>query len=250
MSEHQGLNRQGHRAENPQDLQRPKARRRNLVFDTPQRIHISYYTDPLCCWSWAFEEPWRKLLDEFDDSIEYRYVMCGMIPDWKSYNDPMNSVSKPIQMGPVWMHAAEVTQVKMKHSIWFEDPPSSSYPSCIAVKTAALQSEAAADKLLSLIRKALMEEGKNVSRQEVLFELAAQIDGDNFNLGKFLNDWKEQKGIGAFRDDVKTAKFHNIGRYPTLTFTNKKGQGMMITGYRPYETLRDSFLFASAELRR
>jgi predicted DsbA family dithiol-disulfide isomerase len=138
----------------------------------------------------------------------------------------------------------------MKHSIWFEDPPSSSYPSCIAVKTAGLQSDSAADKLLSLIRKALMEDGKNVSRQEVLFELAAHMDGDNFSLSKFMDDWKKKKGIDAFRDDVKKAKFHNIGRYPTLTFTNKKGEGMMITGYRPYAALRDSFLFASAELNK
>ena len=214
----------------------------------PDRIRVSYYTDPLCCWSWAFEEQWRKLLDEFGDSIEYRYVMCGMIPDWKSYNDPMNSVCKPIQMGPVWMHASEVTQVKMKHSIWFEDPPSSSYPSCLAVKTAGLQSDSAADKLLSLIRKALMEQGKNVARTEVLFDIVKQIETENFDMDRFFSDWKKQRGIDSFREDVKKAKFHNIGRYPTLTFTNAKGKGIMITGYRPYRVLRDAFLFANREL--
>jgi putative protein-disulfide isomerase len=172
-----------------------------------------------------------------------------MIADWKSYNDPMNSVSKPIQMGPVWMHASEVTQVKMKHSIWFEDPPSSSYPACIAVRTAGLQSELAADKCLTLIRKALMEEGMNVSRQDVLFDIVQQMDAPNFSISKFSSDWKQQRGIEAFRDDIKKARFHNIGRYPTLTFSNPHGKGIMITGYRPYAALRDAFLFACSELK-
>ena len=24
-------------------------------------LSIEYYTDPLCCWSWAFEPQWRRL---------------------------------------------------------------------------------------------------------------------------------------------------------------------------------------------
>ena len=46
------------------------------------RVEITFYTDPLCCWSWAFEPQWRRLQYEFQDRIIYRYVMSGLLPGW------------------------------------------------------------------------------------------------------------------------------------------------------------------------
>lgn len=201
------------------------------------RIKIEFYTDPLCCWSWAFEKQWQQFVAEFRDSITYEYIMGGMIPHWQNYNDPVNSVSKPIQMGPIWMHASEVTQVKMKYSIWHEDPPSSSYPACIAVKTARLQSAEAAEKYLYEIRRALMDEGLNIAKQEVLLDAAKKLDADSLDFDLFLKDWNEGRGKEAFRQDLQKAKYHSIGRFPTLTFQNQEGKGVLITGYRPYDIL-------------
>ena len=61
------------------------------------RLIVHYYTDPLCCWSWAFEKTWQQFQDEFGDKISVQYILCGMIPDWKTYNDPMNNVSPAIE---------------------------------------------------------------------------------------------------------------------------------------------------------
>jgi putative protein-disulfide isomerase len=209
------------------------------VHDAGQ-VNIEFYTDPLCCWSWAFEKHWRALLQQHSN-IQYRYVMCGMIQDWKTYSDPMNSVFKPIQMGPVWMHASEVTATKMKYSIWHDDPPTSSYPACIAVKTAGLQSSIAEEKLLFLLRKALMEDGKNISKPEVILAVAHQLDVDGFDILRFERDWLAGKGKENFKTDMKQAKYHNIGRYPTLTFSKNGGAGIMIVGYRPLEALQQAF---------
>jgi putative protein-disulfide isomerase len=204
------------------------------------QIKITFYTDPLCCWSWAFEPQWKKLLDNHGNEIQYEYVMGGLIPNWQTYNDPLNSVSKPIQMGPVWMHASEVTRVKMKYSIWHEDPPSSSYPACIAVKTVGLQSAAAAEAYLNKIRRAVMEEGQNISKPGVLLSIASELAMENFDFNKFETDWQLGKGNDSFRDDLKKTKFHGIGRFPTLTLQNATGKGIMLVGYRPYESLNQA----------
>lgn len=127
------------------------------------RIIVTYYTDPLCCWSWAFEASWRRFLATYGDRISYALVMGGMIPGWATYNDPLHSVSRPAQMGPLWMYAAQITNTKIRYQIWAEDPPSSSFPPSIAVKTAGLQSQSAAERYLYAIRKAVMEDGINVS---------------------------------------------------------------------------------------
>jgi putative protein-disulfide isomerase len=205
------------------------------------QVKIDIYTDPLCCWSWALENHWRKFLETYPEEIHYEYILCGMIPNWNTYNDPLNSVTKPIQMGPVWMHASEVTQVKMKYSLWHEDPPSSSYPACIAVKTVGLQSKAAADVYLFQLRKCMMEEGSNISKRDVLLNIASKLKHDNFDYLRFEKDLEEGKGNDAFRADLQKAKFYDIGRYPTLTMKNAEGKGIMIVGYRPYEALVEAY---------
>src|SRR3954466_16223308 len=131
--------------------------------DTAERVEIIYYTDPLCCWSWAFEPQWRRLRYEFGDKIIYRYVMSGLLPEWKNYSDPLYSVSRPMQMGPVWHQASLQSGMQMYDKIWVEDPPASSYPACIAVKCAELQSKKAGDTYLRLAREAIMLHGKNIA---------------------------------------------------------------------------------------
>jgi predicted DsbA family dithiol-disulfide isomerase len=205
------------------------------------RIKIEFYTDPLCCWSWAFEKQWQRFVADHREEISYEYIMGGMIPHWQSYNDPLNSVSKPIQMGPIWMHASEVTQVKMKYSIWHEDPPSSSYPASIAVKTARIQSKQAAEKYLYESRRTMMDDGMNISKPEVLLAVAKSLDGNDLDYTTFEKDWNEGNGKEAFRQDLQKAKYHSIGRFPTLTFQNSEGKGVLITGYRPHDELEKAF---------
>jgi putative protein-disulfide isomerase len=222
-------------------LQNQSQYQKNPVEEKKGRVKIDFYTDPLCCWSWAFENSWRSLLSKYGAMISYEYIMCGMIADWNSYHDDMNSVSKPLQMGPVWMHASQVTHVKMRYDIWHLDPPGSSYPACIAVKIAGLQSKAAEEKYLFEIRKGLMEEALNISRPDVLVSIAEKMDLPGFDPDKFKNDWQEGLGKKPFREDLQKAKFHDIGRFPSLTFINQAGDGIIITGYRPANELLDVF---------
>ena len=206
------------------------------------RLIVHYYTDPLCCWSWAFEKTWQQFQEAFGDKISVQYILCGMIPDWNTYNDPMNSVSRPLQMGPVWMHASQVSHTPIEYSIWHEDPPASYYPSCIAVKCAALQSADIERQYLYKVREAVMVRKMNIARDEVLRALAHELaeNNANFNVLKFENDLKQGSGKAAFRSDLQNAAFHKIGRYPTLTMTPPKGDAIIMVGYRPYGALLEA----------
>jgi len=169
------------------------------------KTEIVYFTDPLCCWSWVFEETWKRFKHEFAGEIQWRYCMSGLIPDWKHFYDAMNSVSRPAQMGPVWMHASETSGVHINHKIWIDDPPASSFPPCVAVKTAGLQSSEAADELLSRLRKALMTDGLNISKKEILFRIAEELIEDNpltMDYELFVSDFSSGRALGRFRDDV------------------------------------------------
>jgi len=208
------------------------------------RVEITFYTDPLCCWSWGFEPQWRRLQYEFQDRIVYRNVMSGLLPGWRNYNDPLYLVSRPMQMGYVWHEASLKSGMQIYDRIWVEDPPASSYPACIAVKCAELQSQTAGIKYLRMAREAVMLYGKNIAKQDVLTTIAETLaksypgilDTERFLQDLTIND----NGINAFRKDLDEVQSRNISRFPTLIMRSANKPSIMLTGYRPYPALLDA----------
>lgn len=216
----------------------------NNCIEEVDRVNIEYYTDPLCCWSWAFEQHWRKFLNENAAIINSRYRMCGLIPDWKRYNDPLNDISRPIQMAPYWSHAKQTTGVYFDEQIWMEDPPESSYPACIAVKCAEKQSVIAGDLYLQQLRRSVMTLRKNISKRQVLIAAAYELEQNYpniINTAIFEKDIYDNTGLEAFREDVLKAKYHNISRFPSITMSKKGTKGILLVGYRPYEVFMEAF---------
>jgi putative protein-disulfide isomerase len=204
-------------------------------------INITYYTDPLCCWSWAFEPEWQKLLAHFDGKLTWHYCMGGLLPSWNNYHDEINSISRPLQMGPMWMHAAELTGVDIRHDIWAKDPPASSYPACIAVKCVELQSIKAAEQYLFLLREACMVKGENIAKQNVLTstaELLLKDESIEFDIEKFTSHLLGSEGREAFRKDLQEVKYRGINRFPSLLIKDAN-RAKLVTGYRSFETIAE-----------
>lgn len=219
-----------------------KVRKSDKESEKVDLLEIVYYTDPLCCWSWAFEPQWRRLLYELKGKIKYRYCMTGLLPSWDNYNDSLNSVSRPIQMGPVWMHAKQLSGMPFEQNIWMKDPPSSSYPACIAVKAAALQSLHFEDIYLRKLREAVMMRGENISKREVILSMAEKLAGHDrkFSFEKFQYDLQNDVVLEIFQKDLQEVKYHNINRFPSLVIKNWENRAIIISGYRPYSILIDA----------
>jgi len=209
------------------------------------RLEIVYYTDPLCCWSWAFEPQWRRLLYEFHELINWRYRMGGLIPDWKSFKDPMNSIHRPAQMGPLWMETKYISGMPIDDTIWMGDAPVSSYPACIAVKAAEIQSKLSGEKMLRVLREAVMMNKKNVADKNVLLDLARAFSEANpgfLDFPRFKQDFFGEEARKAFSGDLQLIRINKITRFPTLTISNPaisdpNKRAIILTGFRPYPVL-------------
>lgn len=206
------------------------------------RLDVTYYTDPLCCWSWSFEKEWNRLTASLAGEATYRYCMGGLIPDWKNYRDELHCVSRPVQMGPVWMHAAQVGGMPIRHSIWATDPPMSSYPACMAVKCAALQSDRAGEIFLRRARETVMTKGINIARKKELLEIAKGMAAEDpalMDVAAFREAMTNGQGMEALRQDLKEVQLLRISRFPTLVVRHPAGPPAMITGFRKAETVLD-----------
>lgn len=208
--------------------------------DSNQKIKIEYYTDPLCCWSWSFEPQWRRLRYEYSDIISWKYVMGGMLSDWNTYNDPVNTINRPGQMGPLWKEARHVSGMPINDRIWVEHPPKSSYPACLAVKAAELQGQKAGDRFLRKVREAVMLNMMDVSDKEVLLQIARELEEEypeTISYQQFKADLSTKKSLHLLKADLRKVKARGISRYPSLVIKKKGKRGLIITGYRPYEVL-------------
>lgn len=204
------------------------------------RLHITYFTDPLCCWSWGFEPQLRRLRHGFAGRVAWRIRMGGMIPTWGSFDDPLNSVHQPGQMGPLWLQASRETGMPMDPTIWNEDPPHSSWPACLAVKAAEMQSPSASDLMLRALREAVMVERRNVARDSVLLELAADLSErfpDLLSFQRFESDFQGQDARTLLEDDIKEVRFRQVGRFPALVLRRPGSTPKPLVGWRPYAAL-------------
>jgi putative protein-disulfide isomerase len=233
---------------NPMEVKRKAVRSNKKEAPQTEQLEIVYYTDPLCCWSWAFEPQWRRFLFEFKGRIKYRFCMAGLLPSWDNYNDSLNSVTRPLQMGPVWMHAKQLSGMPFEQNIWMQDPPSSSYPACIAVKAAALQSQQFEALFLRQLREAVMMRAENIARRPVIMAVAEKIAKieEKFSLEQFLEDFESDTVIELFRKDIQEVKYNNINRFPSLVVRNQVNKAILISGYRPYSNLIDAIKQLSA----
>lgn len=209
------------------------------------QLEITYYTDPLCCWSWAFEPVWRRLLHALGPQVRFRYRMSGMIPDWRRYVDPLNDIASPSHMGPQWLEVSRASGMPIAPEIWHDDPPASSYPACFAVKAAALQGEVIGDRYLRRLREAVTLERRNIARREVLIEMAeASSTGAGgghhaawcLDVGRFMDALDDGSALAALRDDMRETRDHEIARFLTLVIRGA-ARNVLLVGYRPYEQL-------------
>lgn len=205
------------------------------------RLNIIYFTDPLCCWSYVLEPVWRQLRDALGPDLTYSYCMGGMLSSWNDYHDTVNAVARPIQMGPVWLHAKHISGTYINDRLWFTDPPASSYPACVAVKCAGMQSAAAEELYLHKLREAALVRGKNIARKEVLLEVAIEVQDElrsTFSYELFTKQLTSTKVSDLFKKDLELVRSCGISRFPSLFIRVKGGkQSVILTGNRPYDAI-------------
>ena len=222
-------------------------------------IDVEYFTDPLCGWSWAFEAPWRALRWRYPARIRWHYRMAGLIPKWEGYRDEEANVSRPAQMGPHWLYRARSTGQPMHTRIWVNDPPESSMPSCLAVKTAALHGGAAAELYLRRLREAIALEERNIAQEGVLLasaqELAAVLStptligsaGRSFDAVKFEQDWYGEAAGGDLREDLRETRYLQIQQLPALVFHGPAVPPFIVSGYRSLPQLERALAHSCGE---
>ena len=229
-------------------------------------VRVRYLTDPACSWSWAFEPAIRRLMAEFDEELEWTYVMGGLARD---YDAPGGSAAAEEASGSGWgvrqwllAHWLEVAAeggMPCDPLLWRDAPLGSTYPACLAVKAAAEQAADGGYAYLRAVREGLLCFRRKLDTTEALVEEARRV---GLGLERFRIDLGSHAIVEAFGADLEEVRTvpeeaRGLGMvkgsgerervpFPTLVFEGEGGERAATFGYRPYEDVRAAALETGA----
>lgn len=206
-------------------------------------VKIIYYTDPICSSCWGIEPQLRKLKLEYSKYFEMEYKMGGLLPDW-SYNS--GGISKPSDVAHHWDEASQHYQMPIDGDVWLEDPLNSSYPSCIAMKAAQIQSKEKAVIFMRILREKLYLEKKNIAKWENIAE-AAKIA--NLDIARLKSDF-EGDAKKLFQEDLNLARTLGVRGFPTLFFADENNNQLTVYGSKPYAHYENALLALYPEAKK
>jgi putative protein-disulfide isomerase len=177
-------------------------------------VHVTYFTDPACPWSWAAEPAVRRLQVEFGTDVRITYVMGGLARQFR----------KPLETMRHVLDAAAASRMPTDPRLWLDAPPASSYPACQAVKAAAEQG--LDEPYLRVVREGLMVDRRKLDTVEALVDAARGVPG--MDVERFAIDLRSNASLEAFGADLeRTREVARDGepRVPFPTFAVKGDAG-------------------------
>src|SRR3954469_20280789 len=154
-------------------------------------IHVAYFTDPLCPWSWAAEPALRRFGVEFSGQVQITYVMVGMARQ----TDSAHMLAQTLE-------ASAASGMPADARVWLEGSPRSSHPACLAVKAAAEQGCDAA--FLRRLRVGVMTARERIDNPEAF--LAAARDVPGLDVARLDVDMRSNAIVELFGADREQAQ--------------------------------------------
>lgn len=195
-----------------------------------KKVHILYFTDPICSTCWQSQPQLRKLKLEYGDYIEIEYCMGGLLPSWDNFN--RGGITNPAEAAEHWRQVAAEENMPLSPNVWLENPIPSSYPPSIAFKAAQMQDTDKAIIFLRRLNEMLFLESKNIIENVLLYNAAFEAGLDAARLLRDL----EGKAQQLFEADLELATKLQISILPTFIFTDKFNNSKILEEYQHYES--------------
>lgn len=179
----------------------------------PQRVSVTYVTDPICSACWAMEPAWRSVEYTFGDLLDVRHVYGGLLPHWDGFADAGNGIHGSHDVAHHWREMAEHTGQAMNVSVWEDDPITSSFPSSMVLTAGRDVEPQRESRFLRRLREELFVRGRNISRPQVWAEAAEKADIDPRAIQARLDDGRAES---LFIADLHAARTLGATAFPTL----------------------------------
>jgi predicted DsbA family dithiol-disulfide isomerase len=203
-------------------------------------LQLVLYQDVLCAWCFIAEQRLAVLKAELGDTVRWK-VRPFPLRTQDSVPSPreLSSWAKDIEDA-----RKEVEGQSLSPELWTApDPPRNSIPALAALEAARLQSHAGRNALARALQRAALEQGLNVTRSDVLFEMAASVGLD---MNRFVAAYQSQETRRLITEEHRMATERGVKGVPTLVIGGK----WMICGLREVSEYRQHVLACLEKVER
>lgn len=210
------------------------------------KVQVYYFTDPICSHCFVMEPVLMKLLLAYGPYIDYTVVMGGMLESWQGFMDPENGIQQAGDVYKHWREVGEQSGMPINGSLWLRDPIISSYPASRMFNVAELMYPEKKYELLRRLREAAFVFDENISRPEVLRQIAEELD---FDAEELLRRAQSEEGDTLFNKDLHTTSLFHVTGFPTL-FIGQADEVESIVGSTSFEVLEETLKHYLPEAER
>jgi putative protein-disulfide isomerase len=200
------------------------------------QVTVTQFTDPMCTWCWGSEPIIRHLRVAYGNQLQIKYVMGGLIDDFKEFYDARNDISEPDDVAPHWLEASDIHGMPVDVDIFDVDPALSTYPASIAFVAARQQDEALANRYLRRLREAYATQVRNINNREEQVKLARRVGLD---LSEFTTALDNGQARSEFQNDLSRTRAAGVRAFPTYHIDGPAGD-RQIGGFQSFDDLGDA----------
>ena len=193
---------------------------------------LYYIHDPMCSWCWGFSKTWGEVCSALDGAVDIRYVVGGLAPD---SSEPM---PEPMQemLQDTWRTIQErIPGTSFNFDFWTNcRPRRSTYPACRAVLAAKAQAPDRERDMVKAIQKAYYLNAKNPSNDEVLIELAGEVD---LNTNQFADDLNSDETHTQLHADIALGQQLGAHGFPSMVLMSNGSSRLLNLDYNSSENI-------------
>ena len=207
---------------------------------SPKPLQITVYQDVLCSWCYLADLRLETLKHEFGDIIRWRVRPYPLrVHDKRPTEKELRGLSQEVQRA---QEEPEPAARLLTTELWRGgDAPRSSIPALAALEAARLQSPSARTQLARMMQRAALEQGINVTRTDVIFELASRAGLD---MGPFSVAYQSEDTRKLILEEHELASSRGVRGVPTLVIAGR----WMVCGLREVSEYREHILACLGKL--
>ena len=187
-------------------------------------MRLLYVADPMCSWCYGFGPELAKLLARHPDA-ELDLAMGGLRP----FNKEPATAQFREMLREHWRHVSTASglpfsEAALDRSGFIYDTE----PACRAVVTARALDAARAYPYLKAIQAAFYRDGRDMTDQEALADVAAECGYDHAN---FLAHLKSEAMRDAVREEFASVQSMGVSGFPTVGVARGPQIYLVTSGY-------------------
>lgn len=206
----------------------------------PKTLQITVYQDVLCAWCYIADMRLETLRHEFGDAVRWRVRPYPLrVQDTRPTERELRGLSEEVKRAS---NEPEPVARLLTTDLWLGgDPPRSSLPGLAALEAARLQGPQARAFMAKAMQRAALEQGVNVSRTDVVFELASRV---GLAMNDFSAAFHSEETRRLILDEHRLAASRGVRGVPTVII----GGRWMICGLREVAEYREHILACMGKL--